>query len=262
MLTATPTTSSPPSETPSSSPKAQLSPDLHGSEINLPASPRRINTGLTVDLAETRSDELLAVITSFPIALLHHLLGTRALPHAPLIDLLPPGYLSSLKRTEARVRFAAAHAGPSGSGSPPSKNSAASSSSAPAQQQPEGKLANGHADEDWEDAGNGNGGASAKDDADEGTAAGQTTPSGSAPATPATKKSNLGAPYPANLPLSLLRLMEAYILGLADLPLDRGGWSASQADRALAVVKGLNHYLSEAEGVYAGASAVDGGGHS
>ncbi|KAL1413479.1 hypothetical protein Q8F55_001253 [Vanrija albida] len=237
VLTATPTTSSPPSETPSSSPKAQLSPDLPGSEISIPASPRRIHTALSGDLAEARSDELLAVIASFPIALLHHLLGTRALPHAPLIDLLPSGYLSSLKRTEARVRFAAAHAGPSGSGSPP-KNGA--SAPAPAQQS-EGKVPNGQTDEEWEDAGNG------KNEAD---GEPPQTPGGT-PATPATKKSNLGAPYPANLPLALLRLMEAYILGLADLPVARGGWSASQADRALDVVKGLNHYLSETESVYA-----------
>ncbi len=31
------------------------------------------------------------------------------------MDLLPPAYLSSLKRTESRVRFADSHAGPSGS---------------------------------------------------------------------------------------------------------------------------------------------------
>ncbi|GMK58628.1 hypothetical protein CspeluHIS016_0600700 [Cutaneotrichosporon spelunceum] len=160
--------------------------------------------------ASARAEELLGVLASFPVALHHHIIGIRALPHPPLIDLLPPGYLSSLKRTDARVRFAASHAGPSGSGSPHTAKNG---------------LANG----------------SEKEGSDDESDNGSTRPA---------KKSNLQTPYPANLPLSLLRLMEAYILGLGGLPAERGGWTALQAERALDVVKGLNEQLAIVEGVY------------
>ncbi|BEI99043.1 hypothetical protein CcaverHIS631_0400860 [Cutaneotrichosporon cavernicola] len=160
--------------------------------------------------ASARAEELLGVLASFPVALHHHIIGIRALPHPPLIDLLPTGYLSSLKRTDARVRFAANHAGPSGSGSPRTAKNG---------------LANGNEKEGSDDESDG----------------GSTRPA---------KKSNLQTPYPANLPLSLLRLMEAYILGLGGLPAERGGWTAVQTERALDVVKGLNVQLSIAEGVY------------
>ncbi|WWC61190.1 uncharacterized protein I303_103770 [Kwoniella dejecticola CBS 10117] len=70
------------------------------------------------DLVAQRVDELAGLLVGFAFALQHHLHGTRPLPQAPLCDLLPSAYLSSLKRTEARVRFAESHAGPSGS-SPP-----------------------------------------------------------------------------------------------------------------------------------------------
>ncbi|BEJ14397.1 hypothetical protein CspHIS471_0401640 [Cutaneotrichosporon sp. HIS471] len=160
--------------------------------------------------ASARAEELLGVLASFPVALHHHIIGIRALPHPPLIDLLPTGYLSSLKRTDARVRFAANHAGPSGSGSPRTAKNG---------------LANGNE----------------KEGSDDESDSGSTRPA---------KKSNLQTPYPANLPLSLLRLMEAYILGLGGLPAERGGWTAVQTERALDVVKGLNVQLSIAEGVY------------
>ncbi|RSH78633.1 uncharacterized protein EHS24_002362 [Apiotrichum porosum] len=187
-----------------------------------------------------RTEELLGVLASFPVALQHHLLGTRALPHPPLCDLLPAGYLTSLKRTEARVRFAAVHAGPSGSGSPQKPtidgarlhaNGLSSSSSSP----------NGNG------TSNGNGNGKAPNSDDEG---GDDDKSLVAPLTP-SKKSNLHTPHPSNMPLALLRLLEAYIMGFVELPTDRGGWTALQGNRALDVVKGLNACLSEAEGVYA-----------
>lgn len=184
-----------------------------------PPSPPKLTPTVSVSESEAgaRAEELLGVLASFPVALHHYIIGIRALPHPPLIDLLPAGYLSSLKRTDARVRFAVSHAGPSGSGSPHAVKNG---------------LANGTEKDGSED------------ESDAGT--------GARPA----KKSNLQTPYPANLPLSLLRLMEAYILGLGGLPAERGGWTAVQTERALDVVKGLNVQLSIAEGVY------DGGCHS
>lgn len=184
-------------------------PSAPASTLAPPSPPRKIPLSLpTEPEASARADELLGVLASFPVALHHHIIGVRALPHPPLIDLLPPGYLSSLKRTDARVRFASSHAGPSGSGSPK-------------------VVKNGLA----------NGGEGSEEESD------STLP---------PKKSNLQTPYPANLPLSLLRLMEAYILGLGGLPGERGGWTSVQTERALDVVKGLNVQLSIAEGVYDG----------
>lgn len=187
-------------------PAATLAPPSPAAKLSLSAESE----------ACTRAEELLGVLASFPVALHHHIIGIRALPHPPLIDLLPPGYLSSLKRTDARVRFAASHAGPSGSGSP----KATKNGLAPAVEK-EGS-------DDESDGG------------------------GARPA----KKSNLQTPYPANLPLSLLRLMEAYILGLGGLPAERGGWTNVQTERALDVVKGLNVQLSITEGVYDGESSL------
>lgn len=179
------------------------------------------------------------MLASFPVALQHHLLGTRALPHPPLCDLLPAGYLTSLKRTEARVRFAAVHAGPSGSGSPqkPTIDGARLHANGLSSSSPNG---NGTS--------NGNGNGKAPNSDDEG---GDDDKSLVAPLTP-SKKSNLHTPHPSNMPLALLRLLEAYIMGFVELPTDRGGWTALQGNRALDVVKGLNACLSEAEGVYAG----------
>ena len=60
-------------------------------------------------------------------------------------------------------------------------------------------------------------------------------------------KSNLHAPHPPNLPLTLLRLMEAYALGLAEVSAERGGWSEAKRERMLGTVKGLAVHLGEAE---------------
>ena len=60
-------------------------------------------------------------------------------------------------------------------------------------------------------------------------------------------KSNLHSPHPPNLPLALLRLMEAYAIGLAEIPHERGGWSDATRERALGVVKALADHLGEAE---------------
>jgi hypothetical protein len=210
---------------PQSPQSPQASPrDTSANGLSLTDTPR--TQAATLSLAEgERVEELLGILAAFPITLQHHLLGTRALPHAPLTDLLPLEYLSSLKRTEARVRFAAAHAGPSGSGSPKPVDGSRLHANGIS-----GKLLGGP-------VGAGTGGSEDEPETDD------------APVTP--KKSNLGTPYPANLPVSLLRLMEAYIVGFAELPADRA-WSELLSSRALDVVKGLNAALSEAEGVYAG----------
>ena len=63
----------------------------------------------------------------------------------------------------------------------------------------------------------------------------------------AKPKSNLHSPYPPNLPLALLRLMDAFALGLAEVPTSRGGWDVAKRDQAMAVVKDLGMRLGEAE---------------
>jgi len=209
--TASPAIVSPRNGSPETTPKQSPNSSPRASTNALEHDTPRTQT-LTLPDNE-RVEELLGILAAFPITLQHHLLGTRALPHAPLSDLLPPEYLTSLKRTEARVRFAAAHAGPSGSGSP--------------QKPIDGSRL--HA--------NGGKVAASEDEPDADVA----TP----------KKSNLHAGYPSNLPVSLLRLLEAYIIGFSELPADRG-WSPLQSTRAFKVVKGLNATLSEAESVYAG----------
>jgi len=60
-------------------------------------------------------------------------------------------------------------------------------------------------------------------------------------------KSNLHAPHPPNLPLALLKLMDAYVLGLAEVPMERGGWSEAKRERALGVTKALAQHMSQAE---------------
>ena len=65
--------------------------------------------------------------------------------------------------------------------------------------------------------------------------------------TPSKQKSNLHSPSPANMPLALLRLMEAYIIGLAEVEPDRGGWPDAKRERALAIVKELSASLGDAE---------------
>lgn len=60
-------------------------------------------------------------------------------------------------------------------------------------------------------------------------------------------KSNLHSPHPPNLPLAILKLMEAYVVGLATVPLERGGWSEARRERGLGIVKALGTHLGEAE---------------
>lgn len=171
---------------------------------------------------DLRTEEFLGLLAGFPIALQHHLLGTRALPQPPLCDLLPADYLTSLKRTESRVRFAEEHSGPSGSGNPIGKNA----------------KANGDATANGAVAG----AATHSDEESDGKE--------EAPAP--VKKSNLHAPYPAHLPLSLLRLLEAYVAGFSQRSAEKGGWTPLQTQRALDAIKGLNAALTEAESIYNG----------
>ncbi|WVR05130.1 hypothetical protein IAU60_002142 [Kwoniella sp. DSM 27419] len=254
------------------------------------------------DPTAQKVNELAGLLVGFAYALQHHLHGTRPLPQPPLCDLLPPGYLSSLKRTEARVRFAESHAGPSGSASPmpaADKQKALNASSAatalaealrpglrrrgtgpPTREEKElAAIASG--DDDWDlanlrhkaeeavsklaeaVASAGVGDDSADQElkqqlsqlnvpVDRGMTtvdplqnsqhlANQTGPQRSRP------KSNLYNPYPPNLPLALLKLMEAYIIGLAEVDVVKGGWAEAKRERGLAVVKALTSYLSDAE---------------
>ncbi|ORX39822.1 hypothetical protein BD324DRAFT_237270 [Kockovaella imperatae] len=77
--------------------------------------------------AEEKVHELTGLFLGFAFALQHHLHNTRPLPQPPLCDLLPPAYLTSLKRTEARVRFADENAVPQ----PDSDDCALSDSASP-----------------------------------------------------------------------------------------------------------------------------------
>lgn len=207
-------------------------PSLH----NIPMSPLQENDALpdesvvASDPGETdlRTEEFLGLLAGFPIALQHHLLGTRALPQPPLCDLLPADYLSSLKRTDSRVRFAEEHSGPSGSGNPIGKST----------------KPNGDA--------NTNGAAPGTVTHSDEESDGKEEPTGKEEAPAPVKKSNLHAPYPAHLPLSLLRLLEAYVAGFSQRPAEKGGWTPLQTERAIDAIKGLNAALTEAESIYNG----------
>lgn len=61
------------------------------------------------------------------------------------------------------------------------------------------------------------------------------------------RKSNLCAPYPPNMPLALLKLMESYVIGLAEVPKEKGGWAEAKRERGLALVKSLSGHLGDAE---------------
>jgi putative membrane protein len=61
------------------------------------------------------------------------------------------------------------------------------------------------------------------------------------------RKSNLCAPYPPNMPLALLKLMESYVLGLAEVPKEKGGWAEAKRERGLNLVKSLSGHLGDAE---------------
>lgn len=202
----------------------------------------------------------------------HHLQGSRPLPQPPLCDLLPPAYLSSLKRTEARVRFADDLAGPSGLSS--WSNLSANSVMNDEGYRPgfrrrgtgppttEERSAAGK-EEEWElgslrykaeeavamfaeaVAGTGDEGA----DVELRQQLSQLNlPNQSAPRVEVSRpKSNLHSPHPPNLPLALLKLMDGYIMGLAEAPIERGGWTDAKRERALGVVKSLGTHLGEAE---------------
>jgi hypothetical protein len=61
------------------------------------------------------------------------------------------------------------------------------------------------------------------------------------------RKSNLCAPYPPNMPLALLKLMESYVIGLAEVPKEKGGWAEAKRERGLTLVKSLSGHLGDAE---------------
>jgi putative membrane protein len=61
------------------------------------------------------------------------------------------------------------------------------------------------------------------------------------------KKSNLCAPYPPNMPLALLKLMESYVIGFAEVPKEKGGWAEAKRERGLNLVKSLCGHLGDAE---------------
>ncbi|GFZ46177.1 hypothetical protein JCM24511_04424 [Saitozyma sp. JCM 24511] len=252
-------------------------------------------------LVDERVDELAGLLVGFAFALQHHLHGSRPLPQPPLCDLLPLSYLSSLKRTEARVRFAENHAGPSGSTSILGLSEAGPTSPTLETSRPglrrrstgpptkEEREAAGEADDEWEIQ-------SLRTKAEEAVAklaeavslGGASDPTGldaelrqqlsqlNVPrdissgeedgtpgqgvkgvagealspgknSTPSKGKSNLYSPYPANLPLALLKLMEVYVCGLAEVPAERGGWSEAKRERALGFIKSLSGSLGEAE---------------
>ena len=203
----------------------------------------------------------------------HHLHKSRPLPQPPLCDLLPTAYLASLKRTEARVRFAEAHSGPS------SVSSGLAASELPVDPFDEHRpglrrrstgppteeelvTARGGSDE-WdinalasraEDAlgklAGGGGGVHVSPSEDElrqqlnQLNVQAPTIDGEGKANVQSKlKSNLSIPHP-NLPLALLRLMEAYVVGLAQID---ETWTEARRERGLTVIKSLNANLSEAE---------------
>jgi len=192
------------------------------------------------------------------------------LPQPPLVDILPPPYLSSLKRTEARVRFAELHSGPSGSyfdaktgeyrpriqrrhTGPPTEDERSEAgidewdlgSLATTAEEALAKLTTAQEDPELRqqlDQLN-------VDDSD-GRSNGNTARTGGSANSQGVgpkPKSNLAATQPSNLPLALLKLMEAYVVGLSELDKEEGGWSEAKRERALGVVKSLNGHLAEAE---------------
>ncbi|WWC90090.1 uncharacterized protein L201_005023 [Kwoniella dendrophila CBS 6074] len=256
-----------------------------------------------------RVDELAGLLVGFAFALQHHLHGTRPLPQPPLCDLLPSAYLASLKRTDARVRFAESHAGPSGSGSNshPATGTSTPSDGNSARPNPiddflrpglrrrgtgpptkeEKALANG--EEEWELSNLRDRAEEAVTKLAEAVALSGLSDEGSdlelrqqlnqlnlpnnknnenleynsnlsdvvkenmvykTNTTSTTKpksKSNIHIPNPPNLPLSLLKLIESYIIGLSQVDADKGGWNEAKRERGLGLVKTLSGNLGEAE---------------
>ncbi|RXK36721.1 hypothetical protein M231_06028 [Tremella mesenterica] len=222
------------------------------------------------DLVRQRTDELSGLLVGFSFALQHHLHGTRPLPRPPLSDLLPPPFLSSLKRTEARVRFAEKPLGPSGITVFPSNASGEQSSTdSSLHGDDEWELSNlrDRAEEAIESLAQAVAGKSESMDAEltqqvqqlnipdeekekkaadikvKGMVNGHTATMGGTPNKP---RSNLHSPV-SNLPLALLRLMEAYVIGMAEVSKERGGWDEAKLERMLGVVKSLTAHLGEAE---------------
>ncbi|TYJ56567.1 hypothetical protein B9479_002659 [Cryptococcus floricola] len=210
-------------------------------------------------LVNSRTDELSGLLVGFAFALQHHLHGTRPLPQAPLCDLLPPSYLSSLKRTDARVRFAEAHAGPSGTlrrkptGLPGSeesegddweignlKENAEEAMSKFAEAITQSNEVDSHRSQELQQQLKQLNIPESSPAIDNGT-----VPTLSADKQPA--KSNLHSPYPPNLSLTLLKIMDAYVEGLGGLPEERGGWNVPKRERGFALIKSLNNHLGKAE---------------
>ncbi|ODN84759.1 hypothetical protein, variant [Cryptococcus amylolentus CBS 6039] len=217
------------------------------------------NTDDICTLVNNRTDELSGLLVGFAFALQHHLHGTRPLPQAPLCDLLPPSYLSSLKRTDARVRFAEAHAGPSGTlrrkptGLPGSeesegddweignlKENAEEAMSKFAEAITQSNEADSHRSLELQQQLKQLNIPESSSAIDNGT-----VPTLSADKQPA--KSNLHSPYPPNLSLTLLKIMDAYVEGLGGLPEERGGWNVPKRERGFALIKSLNNHLGKAE---------------
>lgn len=200
----------------------------------------------------------------------HNLQGTRPLPQAPLCDLLPSGYLSSLKRTEARVRFAEDHAGPSGSRSGraefgPRKTSSTDQGKSD-QSQELGSLAlgaeetitklseamtamdpvdtyrNEELQQQLSQLNLPDDSADLPSQLSDGKSFTFTTPEPSKP-----QKSNLHSPNPPNLALAVLKVIELYVEGMREIPEDEGGWDLARRERGFNLVKALSEYLGKAE---------------
>jgi putative membrane protein len=198
----------------------------------------------------------------------HHLHGTRPLPQPPLSYLLPSAYLSSLRRTEARVRFAETHAPPASPG-----NVITEEEIRPGlRRRSTGPKPDGDKDgneEEWELSDLRLKAEEAVEKLSKAVAnAGEDLEfrqqlnqlnlpiSESSPPRPSTskskngerrRKSNLCAPYPPNMPLALLKLMESYVIGLAEVPKEKGGWAEAKRERGLTLVKSLSSHLGDAE---------------
>ncbi|OCF54192.1 hypothetical protein L486_08389 [Kwoniella mangroviensis CBS 10435] len=238
-----------------------------------------------------RVDELGGLLVGFAFALQHHLHRTRPLPQPPLCDLLPQAYLSSLKRTDARVRFAESHAGPSSLSLSelPSTNSDSKSNDDPSRPGlrrrgtgPRATLdgSSGSGEDEWELS---NlrykaeeavtrlaeavalSGSSLGDEGldlelkqqlnqlnipnndDTASISSNEKKGQKEQEKPKKTRSNLHSPNPPNLPLSILKLIESYIIGLSTIEGERGGWNDSKRERGLNIVKALCENLGEAE---------------
>jgi hypothetical protein len=174
--------------------------------------------------------------------------------------LLPQSYLASLKRTEARVRFAETHFGRSTAGSPAGKPKQGDVNRPGFRRRGTGPPSDDEkagVDNDWhldaiklkaeEALSNISATSLDLDDPELRQQLSQLNLPAQETITAGTKpKSNLTAPHP-NLPLALLRLMEAYVVGLANLAPERGGWSEAKRERCLAILKDLSRHLGDAE---------------